>query len=112
MSMNRLQHIIQQFQINNTTSQTETSNTLYKYTVDEYADKVFTKQQRDFYEKNGYIIIRNLLPLKDVNICNNRFDELVQNPSLRLPEQLYMRDISLVKQNKNNTLSKNRTKIE
>eukprot|EP01084_Bolivina_argentea_P307369 531277_1 len=110
MALNRLRHLIEHTQSHSTeahVSDCVVSHSDYKYTVDKYANKVFTKEQRDFYEKNGYIIIRNLLPQSDIDICNKRFDDLVANPSLRKPEMLVMRDISIVKSNK---LSKERTK--
>eukprot|EP01084_Bolivina_argentea_P263267 445524_1 len=105
--MNRVQHLVSHLK------PTETSNhTKYRYTVDGFSDKVFTKEQRDFYEENGYIIIRNLLPINDVNICNKRFDDIVKDPSQRIPEMLVMKDVSLKKTSKNRTKQKDVTKLQ
>ncbi|XP_017777728.1 PREDICTED: phytanoyl-CoA dioxygenase, peroxisomal-like [Nicrophorus vespilloides] len=45
------------------------SNANYRYTV----DCGLTPEQRDFYEENGYIIFRKLLPDEDLDICKQRF---------------------------------------
>ena len=109
--MDRVQRIINHLEPTNKIQSIEnnqcnnTNNANYRYTVDKFVDRVFTKEERDFYEENGYIVIRGLLPIKDVNICNKRFDDLVSNPSLRIPEMLVMRDISLKKKG----LTKDRT---
>ena len=39
----------------------QTSRGGYKYTVDEMAERVLSKDQRDFYEKNGYFVVPGLL---------------------------------------------------
>ena len=110
--MNRIQQLLGQFEPDVTTSikynHCTQNKSKYKYTLDGFADKILTKEQRDFYEENGYIVIKNLLPKEDVDICNKRFDDIVTNPDLRLNEMLVMRDVSLVNKNKT-SLSKNRT---
>ncbi|XP_017780076.1 PREDICTED: phytanoyl-CoA dioxygenase, peroxisomal-like [Nicrophorus vespilloides] len=45
------------------------SNKNYKYTLNEG----FTEEQRNFYEENGYIVFRKLIPEKDIDICHQRF---------------------------------------
>ncbi|XP_017786931.1 PREDICTED: phytanoyl-CoA dioxygenase, peroxisomal-like [Nicrophorus vespilloides] len=41
----------------------------YKYTV----DCGFTETQRIFYEENGYILFKKLVPEGDIDICHQRF---------------------------------------
>ncbi|XP_017776890.1 PREDICTED: phytanoyl-CoA dioxygenase, peroxisomal-like isoform X2 [Nicrophorus vespilloides] len=41
----------------------------YKYTLNEG----FTVEQRNFYEENGYIVFKKLIPEKDIDICHQRF---------------------------------------
>ena len=108
--MERLQHIVGQLQPPRASIHSKDchqNSSHYRYTLDEFADEILTKQQRDFYEENGYIVIKNLLPIEDVNICNRRFDDIVSIPNLRLNEFVLMRDVALL--NKKNKLTKNRT---
>ena len=113
LMMYRLQHLLKQLDANddvppiNVNPCTKNSSK-YRYTLDGFADKILTKEQRDFYEEYGYIVIKNLLPQKDVDICNKRFDDIVANPNLRLNEMLVMRDVGLMNKSKPN-LTKNRT---
>jgi len=32
-----------------------------------------TKEQRDFYEENGYLVVKGLLPLEDIEKWKTRF---------------------------------------
>ena len=34
--------------------------------------KVMTKEQRDFYEENGYLVVKGLLPLEDIEKWKTR----------------------------------------
>eukprot|EP01084_Bolivina_argentea_P176282 305072_1 len=72
----------------------------YNCTLDAFSNNVLTKSQRDFYEENGYLIIRNLLNTKECNILINRFNELITNPSIRGPEIQVMKDIAYKNINK------------
>ncbi|ETO25314.1 phytanoyl-CoA 2-hydroxylase isoform 4 [Reticulomyxa filosa] len=89
----------------------------FRYTLDKDADKILTGEQREFYEQNGFIVVRKLLsyvlfisilsyPLfvaiavfvrhpEEVKFFFNRFDELVENPKLRPRQMVVMRDITL-----------------
>eukprot|EP01084_Bolivina_argentea_P292795 503468_1 len=112
--MNRLNKLLKQLDQHNdccvahkyTNNVTDTSitHTFYKYTVD---NNILTPSQRDFYEQNGYIIIRNLLHENNCDILKKRFNELITNPSERNCEVTVMKDIGykiLDKINNTNTL--------
>ena len=105
--MDRLKHITGQLRPNATIYDTEvpmyqeTSDEVcdikqkfYAYSSDKYSQNVLTESQRDYYEENGYIIIRNLLPKENCNILINRFNELIRNPSIRNREIKIMKDIA------------------
>lgn len=40
------------------------SRSSYKYTVDEMSEGVLSREQRDFYEKNGYFVVPGLLRME------------------------------------------------
>lgn len=69
----------------------------YVYTVDETADKVLTKEQRDFYEENGYLVIRNLMTSEELKRWDDRFVDICRNPEKRPLGMQILRDISVVK---------------
>jgi len=67
----------------------------YKYTCDETADKVLTKEQRDFYEKNGYLIIRANMPHNDLDEWQQHFQLICEEKVERTPTMTVMRDVAL-----------------
>lgn len=66
----------------------------YRYTSDEVS--VLTKEERDFYEQNGYLVKRGLLPQDRVDYYVKRADYLAQNPDARPQSMMIMRDVSIV----------------
>eukprot|EP01084_Bolivina_argentea_P145818 255489_1 len=86
-SMNRVNHLIGQLQ----PSQTNGSNE-FKYTM---SDKKLTKKQREFYDENGFVVVRGLLNVKDCKKYYDRFDELVANPKKGPQQMIIMRDVAL-----------------
>ena len=51
---------------------------------------ILTREQRQFYEDNGYVVIKGLLNKQEILKYYRRFDELVENPSERPPKLIYM----------------------
>ncbi|KAH9255310.1 hypothetical protein BASA81_006762 [Batrachochytrium salamandrivorans] len=66
------------------------------YTLDSSAS-VFTPEQRDFYEANGYIIIPNLVSHAKIDQYAKRFTELCERPGERPTTMTVMRDVELAK---------------
>jgi len=56
---------------------------------------MFTKEQRDFYEENGYIVVPKLLKQKEIELFYNHFDTLTQNPMETIKKMSIVRDVSL-----------------
>eukprot|EP01084_Bolivina_argentea_P147851 258639_1 len=56
---------------------------------------ILSQSQKDFYDKNGYLVIKKLLTDSEISKYYNRFDELVENPKERTPLLMVMRDVSL-----------------
>lgn len=67
----------------------------YKYTFNESG--VLTEEQRDFYEENGYLIIRNLVTHDKIDKYRQRFIELCEQPAQRPVTMTVMRDLELAK---------------
>lgn len=95
--MERLSHIINHFERSYHKDDVSVESVMNRCTL--------TDEQKEFYKENGYLIVRGLLNQKECDILNNRFDELISNPSLRPPELVIMRDITLPKlKNKRNKI--------
>eukprot|EP01084_Bolivina_argentea_P075844 137448_1 len=58
-------------------------------------NKMLTRKQQQFYEDNGYIVIKNLLNDSDVQKYYNRFDELIADPKKGPSSMIIMRDVAL-----------------
>jgi phytanoyl-CoA hydroxylase len=71
------------------------TNNNYRYTLD---NNVLTKEQRDFYEKNGFIVIPNLISDEKIEMYKKRFTVLCENPKERPASMTVMRDLDLVRQ--------------
>ena len=112
--MNRLSKLIGQLQASQSAmDKAECSKMNLKYTV---ASNVLTDEQRQFYEENGFVVIKKLLSYSihihpsasvhttylrkyiaesEVSTYYNRFDELVANPKDGPSTLIVMRDVSL-----------------
>lgn len=96
--MNRVEHIIHHLTpsnnniISNSTSASG-STQKYRYTVN--SNNLLTKQQRDFYEENGYILIKNLIPANELEIYRQRFIDIADGKVARAPTMTAMKDIAL-----------------
>lgn len=65
----------------------------FRFTVD---SDVLTEEQRQFYEDNGYILFRKVIPMDRVEFYIKRFLEIA-NGAERAPTMLMMRDVAVAK---------------
>ena len=63
----------------------------FKYTLD-LDVPVLTPEQRAFYEENGYIVFRKLVPEADLEMYRQRFNALCDGDVPRPPMMTVMRD--------------------
>ncbi|XP_022782945.1 phytanoyl-CoA dioxygenase, peroxisomal-like [Stylophora pistillata] len=57
---------------------------------------VLTKEEVDFYNKNGYLVVRNLVPQEQLNKYLHRFNQIC-NREVRVPSMIVMKDVTFVK---------------
>lgn len=67
----------------------------YEYTCD--SNNILTEEQRIFYERNGYLVIRRLVPSHKIKNFKNRFEEIIQDKDIKIPGLMVMRDIAVSK---------------
>eukprot|EP00164_Ancoracysta_twista_P001072 GFYU01001401.1.p1 GENE.GFYU01001401.1~~GFYU01001401.1.p1 ORF type:complete len:330 (-),score=100.78 GFYU01001401.1:210-1199(-) len=67
----------------------------YTFTVN--SNNVLSKEQRDFYEKNGFIVIRNLFPATDIEKYRKRFIQIASGEVPKGPTMTMMRDVKIAK---------------
>nr|XP_039263699.1 phytanoyl-CoA dioxygenase, peroxisomal-like [Styela clava] len=71
-----------------------TSSSGYRYTLN-YNGKL-TNEQRQFYEENGYLVVRKLMPQYELDIYRKRFHEICTK-QVAIPGLALMRDVSIAK---------------
>jgi len=76
----------------NSSSEEQTSR--FRYTLD---NDLLTDEQRQYYEDNGYLVIRNLVPKNELEIYRQRFIDLAEGRIHPPATITMMRDISVVK---------------
>ncbi|CAD5118455.1 unnamed protein product [Dimorphilus gyrociliatus] len=93
----RLYHIQRHISPNNCSnlSSNKSQKGQYNYTLD--SGSALTTEQRNFYEKNGYLVIRKLVPLEKIKKFTNRFEEIIQDKEIKIPGLMVMRDIAVAK---------------
>jgi phytanoyl-CoA hydroxylase len=67
----------------------------FQYTLD---NNFLTLQQRQFYEENGFLVFRKLVPQADLDIYRQHFTKLCNGEIPRAPTMTVMRDISIKQQ--------------
>jgi phytanoyl-CoA hydroxylase len=67
----------------------------HKFTLN--TNGYLTLEQRDFYEKNGFIVIKALYPDKELEVYRKRFVDIANGTIERAPTMTMMRDIVLAK---------------
>lgn len=65
----------------------------FRYTLD---NPVLSYEQRKFYEDNGYIVIRNLVPKEKLDIYRRRFEEICKRDVV-IPGLTIMRDVAIAR---------------
>ncbi|XP_028601602.2 phytanoyl-CoA dioxygenase, peroxisomal-like [Podarcis muralis] len=65
----------------------------YRYTLD---NNVLSPEQRDFYEENGYLVIKNLVSDEDVEHFRNEFVKICRQEVI-VPGLMVIRDVSIAK---------------
>lgn len=71
----------------------------YRYTVD---GGCLTEQQREFYEENGYLVVKNFLKDEDIERWKKRFLEYCDKKIEPMPGTQIVRDIALAKKGGSN----------
>jgi len=64
----------------------------YKYTVN---NGFLTKEQRDFYEKNGFIVVKKLIPQHELDNYHKRFVDICHKRVQDTVAMTIMKDVSL-----------------
>jgi len=64
----------------------------YKYTVN---NQFLTKEQRDFYEKNGFLVIRKLIPQNELDRYHKRFVDICHKRVDDTGAMTIMKDVAL-----------------
>jgi len=65
----------------------------WKYT---FGDKVLTTEQRNFFEENGFLVIRNCVPKDKLALYRERFKEICMR-KVKVPGMIVMKDVAVVK---------------
>lgn len=60
------------------------------------SDGCLTDEQREFYEKNGFLVIRNLISEKKLDKYRKRFQEICSK-KIQVPMMTVMKDVAIVK---------------
>lgn len=66
---------------------------LFRYTLD---NPVLSYEQRKFYEDNGYIVIRNLVPKEKLDVYRERFEQICRR-EVEIPGLTIMRDVAIAR---------------
>lgn len=77
-------------------SQCAGSSHHYRYTVDGCPS--LSREQRDFYEENGYLVIPGLVRPELLEVYGTRFQQICSGEAKRAPGMQVMRDVSHVKE--------------
>lgn len=65
----------------------------FRYTLD---NPVLSYEQRKFYEDNGYIVIRNLVPKGKLDVYRERFEQICRR-EVEIPGLTIMRDVAIAR---------------
>jgi len=71
-------------------------NNNYRFTSN--SNGILTKEQRDQYERDGFFVIKRLIPEKDLEAYKQRFIAISNGEIERAPTMTMMRDIAIAKQ--------------
>lgn len=65
----------------------------FRYTLD---NPLLSYEQRKFYEDNGYIVIRNLVPKEKLDVYRERFEQICRR-EVEIPGLTIMRDVAIAR---------------
>ena len=68
----------------------------YKYTLDSTCAGILSQEQREFYEKNGYIVVPRLVSQEKLDIFKERFRAICSR-EVDVPGLIIMRDVAIAK---------------
>lgn len=68
----------------------------YRYTIDSTCAGVLSDDQRDFYEKNGFVVIPGLVPQEKLDQYRERFRQICSR-EVSVPGLTIMRDVAIAK---------------
>ena len=75
------------------TTATQLNSQQYKYTLD---NSTLTGEQRDDYEKNGFLVMRNLVPSDALDRFKARFQKICAE-KIKVPYMTVMKDVTIAK---------------
>ncbi|XP_054153070.1 phytanoyl-CoA dioxygenase, peroxisomal-like [Oppia nitens] len=82
-----------------------TSNTDYRFSLNN--NSKLTPEQQKFYEENGYIVVKNLVPKNDIKRYLNRFKDIANRKVSTPPGLTVQKEVSVAKEQQNeNTVYK------
>lgn len=76
------------------TNNTASSSPKYRFTSD---FSILTPEQRQFYEENGYLVVRNLVPQSDLDRYRQHFIAIAEGKIPKATGTLMMRDVAIAK---------------
>lgn len=80
----------------------------HSYTV---GGPLLSREQRDFYEKNGFLVIRKLVPTERLAKYRSRFEKIC-NGEVKVPNMTVMKDVAIAKSQGDNKGERVITKIQ
>jgi len=71
----------------------------FKYTVDPSPGEppILSQAQREFYEENGYLVFRRLVPVDELDVYRRHFNDICEGRAPRSTMMTVMKDVALVK---------------
>jgi len=71
------------------------STPTFKYTLDT-PNSPFTLKDRQFYEENGFIVVKKLFSEEELQVYHDRFQEICEG-KVKIPGMVVMRDVAIAK---------------
>lgn len=93
------EHLTPQKQHSNSSEISETTTDVATADSLVVPNDVLSQEQVDFYNKNGYLVIRNLVPQELLNKYLERFNQICEG-EVRVPGITVMKDVTHVKSNR------------
>ncbi|XP_067932298.1 phytanoyl-CoA dioxygenase, peroxisomal-like [Watersipora subatra] len=65
----------------------------FRFTLD---NSILTHNQREFYERNGYLVVKGLVSLEEIDTYRKHFEKIC-NGEIKVPNMVVMRDVAIAK---------------